>query len=116
VMVRETLATSLEDAGYAVMIAADGAEALDLLRSPAVVDVLVTDLSMPGLDGLAVIRQAQRQRAGLPAVLLTGYAGHGAELAVGGLVSGAFSLVRKPVTAAQLADRIEALLAVTPAG
>ena len=33
-----------------------------------------------------------------------------------GLVSGAFSLVRKPVTAAQLADRIEALLAVTLAG
>jgi signal transduction histidine kinase/CheY-like chemotaxis protein len=116
VMVRETLAMSLEDAGYAVMVASDGAEALDLLRSTAVVDVLVTDLSMPGLDGLAVIRQAQHQRAGLPAVLLTGYAGHGAELAVGGLVSGAFSLVRKPVTAAQLADRIEALLAVTLAG
>ena len=116
VMVRETLATSLEDAGYAVMVAADGPEALDLLRTTAVVDVLVTDLSMPGLDGLALIRQAQRQRSGLPAVLLTGYAGHGAELAVGGLVSGAFSLVRKPVTAAQLADRIEALLAVTLAG
>ena len=115
-MVRETLAASLEDAGYACMLAADGAEALDLLRSTAVVDVLVTDLSMPGLDGLALIRQAQRQRPGLPAVLLTGYAGHGAQLAVGGLVSGAFSLVRKPVTAAQLADRIEALLAVTLAG
>jgi signal transduction histidine kinase/ActR/RegA family two-component response regulator len=114
-MVRETMAASLEDAGYAVMIAADGSEALELLRSAAMVDVLVTDLSMPGLDGLALIRQAQGQRAGLPAVLLTGYAGHSAELAVGGMVSGAFSLVRKPVTAAQLADRIEALLAVAVA-
>jgi signal transduction histidine kinase/CheY-like chemotaxis protein len=112
-MVRETLAVSLEDAGYAVMRAADGAAALDLLGSPVAIDILVTDLSMPGIDGLEVIRQAQRQRAGLPAVLLTGYAGHGAELAVGGLVSGAFCLVHKPVTAAQLADRIEALLAVT---
>jgi signal transduction histidine kinase/CheY-like chemotaxis protein len=112
-MVRETLAVSLEDAGYAVLRAADGATALDLLGSPVAVDILVTDLTMPGIDGLAVIRQAQRQRSGLPAVLLTGYAGHGADLAVGGAVSGTFSLVRKPVTAAQLADRIEALLAVT---
>jgi CheY-like chemotaxis protein len=115
-MVRETLATSLEDAGYTVLTVADGAEALDLLRSPVLVDILVTDLSMPGIDGLAVIRQAQRERSGLPAVLLTGYAGYGAQLAVGESVSGAFSLVRKPVTAAQLADRIEALLAVTLPG
>ena len=112
-MVRETLAASLEAAGYDVLVAADGAQALDLLRSATAVDVLVTDLSMPGIDGLAVIRQAQRARPGLPAVLLTGYAGHGAQLAVGGSVSGTFSLVRKPATAAQLADRIEALLAVS---
>ena len=114
-MVRETMGAALEDAGYAVMIAADGAEALDLLRSSAAVDVLVTDLSMPGQDGLAVIRQAQCQRPGLPAVLLTGHAGHSAEPAVGGMVNGGYLLVRKPVTAAQLADRIEALLAVTVA-
>jgi CheY-like chemotaxis protein len=76
------------------------------------VDVLVTDLSMPGIDGLELIRQAQNYRHGLPAVLLTGYAGHGAQLAIGGSVSGTFALLRKPVTVAQLADRIEALLAV----
>ena len=113
VMVRETLAAAMEEAGYVVLVAEGGAAALDLLRSPVAVDILVTDLSMPGIDGLALIREAQRQRPGLPAVLLTGYAGHGAQLAVGGSVDGAFSLVHKPVTAAQLADRIEALLAVT---
>jgi signal transduction histidine kinase/ActR/RegA family two-component response regulator len=115
-MIRETLAAALEEAGYTVLVAVDGAEALELIFSPAVIDVLVTDLSMQGIDGLAVIQQAQTRRPGLPAVLLTGYAGHGAQLAVGGLVSGAFSLVRKPVTAAELADRIEALLAVSLAG
>jgi signal transduction histidine kinase/ActR/RegA family two-component response regulator len=115
-MVRETLAECLEEAGYTVLAAADGAEALDLLRSSAAVDILVTDLSMPGIDGLAVIRQAQRERLGLPAVLLTGYAGYGAQLAIGGSVDGAFSLMRKPVTAAQLADRIEAVLAVALTG
>jgi CheY-like chemotaxis protein len=111
-MVRETLAASLEEYGYTVLVAEDGAAALRLLGSGAVINVLVTDLSMPGIDGLAVIRQAQRDRPGLPAVLLTGYTGHGAQLAVGGSLSGTFSLLRKPATAAQLADRIEALLAL----
>ncbi len=111
-MVRETLAASLVDAGYGVQVAADGAAALKILDSGATVDVLVTDLSMPDIDGLAVIRSARRHRPNLPALLLTGYAGHGAQLAVGASLNGAFTLVRKPVTAAQLADRIEALLAV----
>ena len=116
-MVRATLATSLEDFGYTVLVAADGAEALDLLVSSGVtVDVLVTDLSMPGIDGMEVIRQAQRHSPGLPAVLLTGYTGHGAQLAVGRSMSGAFSLLRKPATVAQLADRIESLLVVAVAG
>lgn len=111
-MVRETLAASLADAGYGVHIAADGAAALEILGSEVTVDVLVTDLSMPGIDGLALIRNARRHRPNLPALLLTGYAGHGAQLAVGASLNGAFTLVRKPVTPAQLADRIEALLAV----
>jgi CheY-like chemotaxis protein len=70
------------------------------------------------MDGLALIRAAQQQRPGLPAVLLTGYAGDGAALAVGGALSGSFSLLRKPVSGAQLADRITALLASrnVPAG
>jgi signal transduction histidine kinase/ActR/RegA family two-component response regulator len=114
-MVRESLAESLEDAGYAVLVAKSGAEALRLLDAGDTVDILVTDLAMPGIGGLTVIRQAQRRRPGLPAVLLTGYAGDGAQLAISGALSGAFSLLRKPVTAAQLADRIEALLAVAPA-
>jgi signal transduction histidine kinase/ActR/RegA family two-component response regulator len=115
-MVRETLAASLADAGYGVQIAADGAAALEILESEAAIDVLVTDLSMPDIDGLAVIRNARRYRPDLPALLLTGYAGHGAQLAVGGSLTGAFTLVRKPITAAQLADRIEALLAIREPG
>jgi CheY-like chemotaxis protein len=115
-MVRETLAMSLEDIGYGVMVAADGQEALDIIASGVPIDVVVTDLSMPGIDGLAVIEKARCYRPDLPAILLTGYAGHGAQLAVGGSLNGAFTLVRKPVIAAQLADRIEAILAVRLTG
>jgi len=109
-LVREVLAEQLEDSGYSVLVAANGTEALALLAAGEAVDALVTDLSMPGMDGLAVIRAAQERRPGLPAVLLTGYAGDGAALAVGGAISGAFSLLRKPVTGVQLVDRVRALL------
>jgi DNA-binding NtrC family response regulator len=65
---------------------------------------------MPGLDGLTLIREAQRCRPGLPAILLTGFATDTAELAMGGALSGTFSLLRKPVDAKALADRVAMLL------
>jgi len=110
-LVREVIAEHLESAGYGVIAAASGTEALALLAAGEAVDALVTDLSMPGMDGLAVIRAAHERRPGLPAILLTGYAGDGASLAVGGAISGTFSLLRKPVDGEQLADRVRTLLA-----
>ena len=110
-VVRDVLAEQLEMAGYGVIAAASGTEALALLSAGEAVDALVTDLTMPGVGGLAVIRAAQERHPGLPAVLLTGYAGDGTALAVGGAISGSFSLLRKPVTGVQLIDRIRALLA-----
>jgi CheY-like chemotaxis protein len=109
--VREVLTMQLEDFGFAVLPAAGGAEALALLASGEAVDILVTDLSMPGMDGLAVIRAVQERLSGLPALLLTGYAGDGTALALGGAVSGSFSLLRKPVSAGNLVDRLRLLLA-----
>ena len=75
------------------------------LMAGAEVAMLVSDLSMPGMDGVALIRAAQRMRPGLPAILLTGYAGGVALGAAEGL-DGPVSLMGKPVSAAQLADRI----------
>jgi CheY-like chemotaxis protein len=80
-LVRDVLAEHLEDAGFSVLVAAGGAEALALIAAGEVVDALVTDLSMPGMDGLAVIRAVQERHPRLPAVLLTGYAGDDAALA-----------------------------------
>jgi PAS domain S-box-containing protein len=114
-MIREVLAQQLEDAGFDVLVAASGAEALDLAAKERV-DAVVTDLSMSGVDGLAVIRGMQARSPGLPAVLLTGYAGHETALALSGAMSGTFSLLRKPVTEVQLLDRVSALLAVRPGG
>jgi signal transduction histidine kinase/ActR/RegA family two-component response regulator len=111
-LVRETLTESLQDAGYDVLVAEGGTRALGLLAAAGVeVDILVTDLSMPGMDGLGLIRAAQEGHPGLPAVLLTGYAKDSTTLAMGGAITGSFSLLRKPIRIHELDDRIRALLA-----
>ena len=109
-MVRETLAQNLEFEGFGVLTAANGTEALSLLAAGEAVDAIVTDLSMPGMDGLALIRAAQARRPGLPAVLLTGYAGDDTALAASG---GAFSLLRKPANFHDVLDTVQSLLAGT---
>ena len=114
-LVRKVIAEDLQDAGYGVHVAADGTEAVALLAGDVAVDVLVTDLSMPGMDGLAVIRAIREHRPGLPAVLLTGYAGDGADLARDGPGGGNFALLRKPVSGLQLIDQIHTLLAARAA-
>ncbi len=108
--VRATLAEQLQEMGFRVLAAADGAAGLSALMGGAEVALLVSDLSMPGMDGVALIRAAQRMRPGLPAILLTGYASGGASLTAAGALDGPLSLMQKPVSAAQLADRIATLV------
>ena len=111
-IVREVLTLSLEDAGYAVRAGGQRRRGLGLSGSAGErVDILVSDLTMPGMDGLDPDPRGAGTAADLPAILLTGYAGDGAALAVGGAISGTFSLLRKPVSGTQLVDRINALLA-----
>jgi len=111
-IVRALLTEQMKAAGYVVLSAASGASALALLDSGAAVDLMVSDLSMPGMDGMALIKEAQRRNPGLPAILLTGFVTAGvAEIAVGGAISGTFSLLRKPVDGKHLAERVAVLLA-----
>jgi CheY-like chemotaxis protein len=110
-IVREVLTLSLRDAGYAVFPVDCGAAAMEQIDSAQRIDIIVSDLTMPAMDGVTLIRAAQERRPGLPAILLTGYAGDGAALAIGGAMSGAFSLLRKPVSGMQLLERIAALMA-----
>ena len=109
-LVRDTLALGLESEGFTVVSAPSGAAALQLLDRGEPVRLLISDLSMPGMDGLTLVREAQRRRPDLPAILLTGFATNAAEIAVGGAVSGSFSLLRKPIAVRQLAERISVLL------
>ena len=109
-LARDITAEQLDAADLAVRAVANAQEALDRLDAGEDVDVLVTDLSMPGMDGLVLIREAQRRRPGLPAILLTGFVTDAAELAIDGATSGCFTLLRKPVAGEMLARRIAGLL------
>ncbi len=113
-LVREITTEGLEAAGYAVLSVGSAAEAVEFLDSGQAVELLITDLSMPGMDGIALIREAQKRRPGLRAILLTGFATDAAELAVGGAIRGTFSLLRKPIEPSALAERAAVLLGAAP--
>jgi two-component system chemotaxis response regulator CheB len=93
---RKLLSGTLADGGFDVVGAArDGDEALRMCveLSP---DVLTLDLAMPGLDGIAVLRELRRRRLGIPVVVVSAFSpAHGAR-AVDALAEGAFDLVAKP--------------------
>lgn len=112
-LVRDMLACELQDHGCAVVAAADGPSAMEMMEAPASksIDVLVADLAMPGMNGLTLIREARQRRPNLPAILLTGHGGAIESWSSGcGLPAGRFTLLRKPVSGERLADGIAVLL------
>jgi CheY-like chemotaxis protein len=72
---------------------------------------MVTDLNMPGMNGLDLIRAIRARGLAIPAILLTGNAEDGTPLALEGAITQHFSMLRKPVLGSSLADRLAALSA-----
>jgi excisionase family DNA binding protein len=77
--VRDLLRRALSLAEYDVELAENGQDALDHLRQVSY-DLMLTDLRMPGLDGLAVIREARRFCPNLPVIILTGHSSEDAAI------------------------------------
>ena len=114
VSVRKFVGGMLERAGFHVITARDGAEALQQL-SEQTVDVVVTDLEMPRLNGYELIRDLNRERTtcDLPVVVLTTRAG--AKHVNLARQLGVEHYVAKPVEEASFVQLIESLTATTPA-
>jgi two-component system cell cycle sensor histidine kinase/response regulator CckA len=73
--VRAFGARALKLRGYEVLEAASGEEALDILADPALeIDVIVSDVVMPGRDGPSTVREARKQRPNVKVVFVSGYA------------------------------------------
>ena len=70
--IRDLLSKTLALAEYDVDTAADATSALDRMRA-SVYDLMIADLKMPGMDGLALIRQAKRIKSDMPVIIITGF-------------------------------------------
>ena len=92
--IRHGLQIALEDEGYSVLLASDGKEAWSLVTGNSV-DLLITDLRMPGMSGQELLKRVSSSYPTMPVVILTG---HGTiEAAVEAMRNGAVDFLTKPL-------------------
>jgi signal transduction histidine kinase len=107
--VRSYLVETLRDLNYRVQQAPDGAAALALYDStPFRVDLLLTDIVMPGMNGRQLAREMQNRLSSLKVLFITGYSGD--TVVHQGRLDPGVSLLQKPLTQAMLAAKIRDLL------
>lgn len=107
---RGFLARALEKAGYEVTACADGDEAAAALDEPW--DLLLTDIVMPGMDGIEVARLAGAKRPGAPIMFITGFAA--VSLAAEAAVPGA-KVLSKPVHLREIVTEVERMVSAAAA-
>jgi signal transduction histidine kinase len=102
----ESLRRGLKNRGYLVLEAPNAQEALNRLRSSAVkVDLVITDYSMPGMDGLELLQHIREHYGNLPVIMMTAYGQK--ELIIDALRHRCDSFIEKPFTLTQLLQEIE---------
>jgi two-component system chemotaxis response regulator CheY len=107
--VRQMVGFTLKDAGYAVVEADDGQDALNKLNGSGV-NMLITDLNMPNMDGIELIKQvrSQQQFKFIPIVMLTTESQ--AEMKQKGKAAGATGWIVKPFKPEQLVAVVKKVL------
>ncbi|HYC76351.1 MAG TPA: response regulator [Planctomycetota bacterium] len=107
-MVRDLAARELERAGYRVVAARDGVEALLLAESEPVIDLVVADVMLPRLGGPEFVRVLRSRRPEVPALFISGYAED--PLGEPGAWRSGDAFLPKPFTLRRLADAAAAVL------
>ena len=100
------LSAILEDAGYRVDVVADGQKALEMLSAERY-GVVLADLKMPRLDGLALLGELQKRSIPTECIIITGQAT--VDSAVQAMQQGAYDYIEKPLNAEKL-NRLKALI------
>jgi CheY-like chemotaxis protein len=99
----------LNDLGYSVLAAADGASALEIIDRGHPIDLLSTDVVMPGgMNGRELANEAQRRRPGLKVLFTTGYTRNA--IVHHGRLDPGLQMIGKPFTFQELGTRIRAIL------
>jgi DNA-binding response OmpR family regulator len=103
------VADTLSELGYQAIEAGDAASALRVLESDARVDLLITDVGLPGgFNGAQLAEEGRRQRPGLKVLFITGYA-ENAAISSGRLAPG-MHVMSKPFAMDKLAARIHSII------
>jgi len=111
-LVRAMAARALTDAGYRVLEAENGRAALDLIRRhTGRLDLVVTDVGMPEMDGYELARCLRDERPGVPVVFMSGYGNEGSR---GHSPDSARSFLQKPVSPDDLVRAVGAAVADKP--
>jgi DNA-binding NtrC family response regulator len=114
--VREMVCRMLAQGGYGTCEAADGAEALASLRAGLPVDLVLSDVAMPQLNGVQLVEALSVSHPGLPVLLMSGYAVQ--DLVARGIAAPC-GIVMKPFTPERLLDEVRRCLSewsAPPAG
>lgn len=107
--VRMLVVETLQDLGYAALEASDGAAGLRILQSGVPIDLLVTDVGMPGLNGRQLADAARAIHPQLRVLFMTGYA-HNAAIGDGSLLDHGMEIVTKPFALDALATKIRDMI------
>ena len=107
-VVRGLIVEVLNELGYHAIEAADGQQGIDVLHSRRRIDLLITDIGLPGLNGRQVADAGRVRRPGLKVLFMTGYA-ENAALASGFLEPG-MAMITKPFAMENLATRIREII------
>ncbi|MGW7547222.1 response regulator transcription factor [Streptomyces sp. NPDC054770] len=111
--VRDGISRLLRFEGYETLLADDGRVALDLLGAPeGAPDLVLMDVEMPGLDGLAATRRIRASGSTVPILMITGRNAVGDRIVA--LDNGADGYLAKPFAAEELLARVRALLRRSP--
>ena len=107
-MVRSLIVEVLEDLGYRALEAADGPTGLKILQSRVRIDLLITDVGLPRINGRQLADQARERRPDLQVLFITGCA-ENATLAHGFLDPG-MAMITKPFAVDALAQKIRQMI------
>lgn len=111
-MVRTVAERALTRQGYKVLTAADGEQGLEVLASGEAIDLLISDVVMPNMDGPAMVARARRSYPDLPVLFMSGYAEEQLRKSID-IANVAF--LPKPFSVSQLAEAARDALAMRPA-
>ena len=107
-LVRMLVSDVLQELGYIAIEAADGPAGLKILNSAVRIDLLITDIGLPGMDGGQVAEEARKLRPAVKILFITGFA-EKAVLSHGHIEAG-MSVLTKPFAMEALASRVKGLL------